>query len=91
MCTPPDGDCPPRDSSAHTALRHSPVGAEITITARCVRARGRFGSWQVTVRDSHEIVGEGMDFGAVHRPRFEAARLTPKHAALTEALGTARG
>ncbi|MQY18542.1 thioesterase family protein [Nocardia macrotermitis] len=59
------------------------VGSEITITARCVRARGRFSSWQVTVRDSHETVGEGrMDFVAVHRPHYEARRLAPKHAAL---------
>ncbi len=59
------------------------IGAEVTITARCVRARGKFSSWQVTVRDSHETVGEGrMDFVAVHRPRYEAQRLAPKHAAL---------
>jgi hypothetical protein len=68
------------------------VGAEITITARYVRVRGRFSSWQVTVCDSHEIVGEGrMDFVAVHRPRCEAARMAPEHAALTETLNTARG
>ncbi|MFF3574269.1 thioesterase family protein [Nocardia jiangxiensis] len=66
------------------------VGAQITITARCVRARGRFSSWQVTVRDSHETVGEGrMDFVAVHRPHYEARRLEPKRAALSSALSTA--
>ncbi|MBY8856143.1 hypothetical protein K7711_06620 [Nocardia sp. CA2R105] len=66
------------------------VGAQITITARCVRARGCFSSWQVTVRDSHETVGEGrMDFVAVHRPHYEARRLEPKRAALTSALSTA--
>lgn len=60
-----------------------PVGAEIIITVRCVRARGTYSSWQVTVRDSHEVVGEGrMDFVAVHRPRYEAHRLAPKRAAL---------
>ena len=59
------------------------VGAEISITARCVRARGRYSSWEVVVRDSHEIVGSGrMDFVAVHRPRYEARRLEPKRAAL---------
>lgn len=66
------------------------VGAEITITARCVRARGRFSSWRVTVRDSHEVVGEGrMDFVAVHRPHYEARRLEPKRAALASACATA--
>jgi predicted thioesterase len=59
------------------------IGAEIAITARCVRARGRYSSWEVTVRDSHEVVGQGrMDFVAVHRPRYEAHRLAPKRAAL---------
>ncbi|WP_067676993.1 thioesterase, FlK family [Nocardia miyunensis] len=65
------------------------VGAEITLTTRCVRARGRFSSWQVTVRDSHEIVGEGrMDFVAVRRPHYEARRLAPKRAAASSALNT---
>lgn len=59
------------------------VGAEIEITARCTRGRGRYSSWHIVVRDAHEIVGQGcMDFVVVHRPGYEARRLRPKHAAL---------
>ena len=59
------------------------VGAEIEITARCTRGRGRYSSWEIVIRDAHEVVGEGrMDFVVVHRPDYEAQRLGPKHAAL---------
>jgi predicted thioesterase len=81
--TMPEGYCSlgTRQNLGH--LGPIAVGAEIAITVRCVRARGRYSSWHVTVRDSHEIVGQGrMDFVAVHRPCYEANRLAPKRAAL---------
>jgi len=59
------------------------IGAEIEITVRCTRSRGRHSRWQVTVRDAHEVVGRGwMEFVVVDRPRFEERRLTPKRALL---------
>jgi predicted thioesterase len=59
------------------------VGAEIEITAKCTHIQGRYSSWQIIIRDAHEIVGQGcMDFVIVHRPDYEARRLSPKHAAL---------
>jgi predicted thioesterase len=59
------------------------VGAEIEITARCIRAKGRYSSWHIVIRDAHEIVGQGhMDFVIVHRSSYEARRLAPKHAGL---------
>jgi predicted thioesterase len=59
------------------------VGAEIEITARCIRGRGRYSSWHIIVRDADEIVGQGrMDFVVVHRSRYEARRLNPTRAAL---------
>lgn len=79
----PEGHCSLGTRQQLDHLGPVAVGAEIEITARCTRGRGRYSSWQIVVRDAHEIVGQGcMDFVIVHRPGYEARRLGPKHAAL---------
>ncbi|MBO0853255.1 MAG: hypothetical protein J2P18_05745 [Nocardia sp.] len=80
--TMPQGYC---SLGVQQRLRHLgpiAVGAEIEITARCVRVGGRFSRWEVVVRDRHELVGHGhMDFVAVDRTRYEQQRLAPKSSA----------
>lgn len=82
--TMPDGYCSLGTRQHLDHLAPIAVGAEIEISARCTDAHGRFSSWQVAIRDAHEIVGRGvMDFVAVDRVHYEAHRLAPKRAEIT--------
>ncbi|MBO0882851.1 MAG: hypothetical protein J2P17_21455 [Mycobacterium sp.] len=81
----PEGYCSLGVEQRLSHLGPIAVGSEIVITARCVRARGRFSRWEVVVRDCHELVGQGhMDFVAVYRTRYEQRRLSPKYRALQQ-------
>jgi fluoroacetyl-CoA thioesterase len=60
---------------------HAPaaIGDTLTITARCVRAAGRFSAWVVTVTDAVETVGVGcMEFAVVDRVQYDTTRVAPK-------------
>jgi predicted thioesterase len=59
------------------------IGAEIRLTARCVKAQGSYSRWQVTVLDAHGRIGAGwMAFVIVSKAAFESRSVAPKYAAL---------
>ena len=64
-----------------------PVGATLTIHARCERVEGRYSEWQVDASDDIELVASGtLGFRVVNLQRFISRRLEPKSALLRQEL-----
>lgn len=74
-------DADERSVGVEIELRHlapSPLGAQVTATARVIGASGRFVDFQIEARDQHELIVRGVHKRAVVNVNSFTKRLQSK-------------